>query len=1473
MEFKLVMQEATAWKDIANPLAKLSPASLRLASYLEITLSRLFNVLDLEEAATAIIVHLADFDEEWVLNTAGKLNEGFTDEVLEGDLHVIHAPRDIYPLKQANVEAFRLSGFKQTELNDRYTRHADAATDRVSYRSATGMHLVSIDLRCFAWWRSLGRRRGGAFRLPSTEKYDLLHFVGNQANQDVVHRRWVLLASQDDESVRGWEEKLDGQWIKAAAVKLSHFVNEKGVLLKFGDSPKRTWWRTKQNLDYTFLMWYASNMSEYYMQLEDDVHPVPSFAAFVRSALERHVCINATRHGVGKVLRCFQAEAAKKGPEAVKKLPALRSELSTYYLDKSLPRVFLLDEVFQNASKPKIDANGVSSSRYPKATVESTMKTYQHYTPQAAYPPGDPLGFWSADTCSEKDKDDLSCARQKYFRLKLNDAFSANKAQVILRQGRKDHEADFIRKGELRVSHRSDCSDPSKLKDISEPEEVWEGKLESVTCLDIGLRESQTAWVSIREIVLQSLDVEKQTSTPTALPEEPPPKADVQYSLQHALLAALVGFAAGAVAWLAVWACQCACRDVTAASGLLSWWTLYYLVALDILIYFFVTPTESSNPPVAVRQAFSMPRPAPPRRLQVQSVCKSGEPRKEALALDWRSMGSGILSISPQKLVHLGPGPDPRDPKQVQRSRGLVSVGFILDPTLELAASILEGLLNAGDGAVIGILVAHGSSAAQSAQRQSLLQSIGDVLRKLSPDKQMLVHLLDPSPDLYPEPSRRPDNINLALLIQFLRPLAETFMSLEWGSPLAQDYPMLIQRHVNLLTSQKEMLVMFPQTPADALYWDFVDVVGNQTVPKALALGGAKGERSDIRILHAKDKEAILEHLGDVSSLQGKVQRATEIWFKKNPLLDSLFDNPPAELTSNMEGRADLLQSLYDDSDLREKVTCGGHEARHCRDCPKGHGSSWCNVDCGWEHPPPVANGQCKAIYKTADVTAPALEGSWVELTFKQAHDVEAVNLRMGGYVRPACEKCSNKGAEVPDDDFDHSLDDAEMLFGYGRSDPSAMLSCSRYTKITSLAGREVFWRSSFSTPVRDVRCIRIQVTRAQQHPLVLRGIQVRTTKAKQGKAVAKVARAPLRPGGWLASTSPAALRGARQVNGWSEQHLEWVLLTSLAAFAGAFAGVLGSLFNGKPPKRRTGSIVGSRAGAHVKREPDECRGLLQANMAHIYEICMWFQQLAAGEAETSQFPFFIGGLLVALAGVAALALGGETYDEVDDKKVVEEYFNTTGFERWQKIYGETDDVNPVQKDIRVGHAQTVDKILGWLDPTSISGKTVCDAGCGTGSLSIPLASRGAMVNGSDISSAMVGEAEVRAKESLPAEKLPKFSTSDLEAISGSYDTVCCVDVLIHYPPDKMSGMVQHLAGLSKERLILSFAPKTWYYKLLKRIGELFPGKSKTTRAYLHDEADVEAALQQAGYQVTRKDMTATNFYFSRLFEAKPVAS
>ncbi|CAK9177489.1 unnamed protein product [Ilex paraguariensis] len=231
------------------------------------------------------------------------------------------------------------------------------------------------------------------------------------------------------------------------------------------------------------------------------------------------------------------------------------------------------------------------------------------------------------------------------------------------------------------------------------------------------------------------------------------------------------------------------------------------------------------------------------------------------------------------------------------------------------------------------------------------------------------------------------------------------------------------------------------------------------------------------------------------------------------------------------------------------------------------------------------------------------------------------------------------------------------------------------------------------------------------------------------------------------------------------------------------------------------------------------------------------------------------------------------------DKEVVREYFNGNGFQRWKKIYGDTDEVNKVQLDIRIGHAKTVENTMKMLtDEGSLQGVTVCDAGCGTGSLSIPLSKEGAFVFASDISAAMVAEAEKQAREELstgkdelsPAPVMPKFVVKDLESLDGKYDTVVCLDVLIHYPQSKADAMIAHLASLAENRLILSFAPKTFYYDLLKRVGELFPGPSKATRAYLHAEADVERALQKVGWRIRKRGLITTQFYFAKLIEAVP---
>ncbi|PMB00620.1 magnesium protoporphyrin IX methyltransferase [Fischerella thermalis CCMEE 5268] len=221
-----------------------------------------------------------------------------------------------------------------------------------------------------------------------------------------------------------------------------------------------------------------------------------------------------------------------------------------------------------------------------------------------------------------------------------------------------------------------------------------------------------------------------------------------------------------------------------------------------------------------------------------------------------------------------------------------------------------------------------------------------------------------------------------------------------------------------------------------------------------------------------------------------------------------------------------------------------------------------------------------------------------------------------------------------------------------------------------------------------------------------------------------------------------------------------------------------------------------------------------------------------------------------------------------DDKTIVKEYFNSTGFDRWRRIYGDGE-VNKVQLDIRNGHQQTVDKVLGWLKADdNLAELSICDAGCGVGSLSIPLAEAGAKVYASDISEKMVEEGKQRASLTLKNPENLTFAVQDLETLSGSYHTVICLDVLIHYPQEKADAMISHLCSLAQSRIILSFAPKTCALTILKKIGSFFPGPSKATRAYLHREADVVKILEKNGFVVQRQSMTRTRFYFSRLLEA-----
>jgi magnesium-protoporphyrin O-methyltransferase len=221
-----------------------------------------------------------------------------------------------------------------------------------------------------------------------------------------------------------------------------------------------------------------------------------------------------------------------------------------------------------------------------------------------------------------------------------------------------------------------------------------------------------------------------------------------------------------------------------------------------------------------------------------------------------------------------------------------------------------------------------------------------------------------------------------------------------------------------------------------------------------------------------------------------------------------------------------------------------------------------------------------------------------------------------------------------------------------------------------------------------------------------------------------------------------------------------------------------------------------------------------------------------------------------------------------DDKTIVQDYFNSTGFERWRRIYGDGE-VNKVQLDIRTGHQQTVDTVISWLTADgNLAGLTIGDAGCGVGSLSIPLAQAGAQVVACDISEKMVAAAKEIATETLGNANNPSFIVQDLEHFNHRGHTIVCLDVLIHYPQEQAAEMIAHLSSLAESRLILSFAPKTCLLTILKKIGSFFPGASKATRAYQHRTADIIKILESNGLKVQRQTTIGTKFYFSRLLEA-----
>ncbi|XP_017547509.1 alpha-1,3-mannosyl-glycoprotein 4-beta-N-acetylglucosaminyltransferase B [Pygocentrus nattereri] len=134
----------------------------------------------------------------------------------------------------------------------------------------------------------------------------------------------------------------------------------------FGDSKERVRWRTKQNLDYSFLMLYAQHKGTYYIQLEDDIVAKSGYSDTIKGYVQQVVTeqwlyLEFSQLGfIGKLFRASD-------------LPRIVEFVLMFHKDK--PIDWLLDHIlWVKVCNPEKDAKHCSNE---KAKLKRTFKPSQ----------------------------------------------------------------------------------------------------------------------------------------------------------------------------------------------------------------------------------------------------------------------------------------------------------------------------------------------------------------------------------------------------------------------------------------------------------------------------------------------------------------------------------------------------------------------------------------------------------------------------------------------------------------------------------------------------------------------------------------------------------------------------------------------------------------------------------------------------------------------------------------------------------------------------------------------------------------------------------------------------------------------------------------------------------------------------------------------------------------------------------------
>lgn len=217
----------------------------------------------------------------------------------------------------------------------------------------------------------------------------------------------------------------------------------------------------------------------------------------------------------------------------------------------------------------------------------------------------------------------------------------------------------------------------------------------------------------------------------------------------------------------------------------------------------------------------------------------------------------------------------------------------------------------------------------------------------------------------------------------------------------------------------------------------------------------------------------------------------------------------------------------------------------------------------------------------------------------------------------------------------------------------------------------------------------------------------------------------------------------------------------------------------------------------------------------------------------------------------------------------IENYFDQTASAAWAALTSDAP-VSRIRRTVRRGRDAMRATLLSWL-PDDLRGCTLLDAGCGTGTLAIEAAERGAEVVAVDLSPTLVELARERLRDSGRALDVT-FLVGDMRDMDlGCFDYAVAMDSLIHYDVTDGVQTLESMAEQINRKMVFTFAPKTPLLALMHATGRLFPRSDRAPSIEPVSPRKLSDHLQQAGLMSTwmagRSHRIDVGFYKSHAME------